>query len=45
VLLVEGLSLDFHRKIKLWIPYKLIKMRHDKGRPPEYLGYGERKGD
>ena len=34
-----------HRKIKLWIPYKLIKMRNDKGRPPEYLGYGEGKGD
>ena len=32
-------------KEKLWVPFKLIKMRHVKGRPPEYLGYGEGKGD
>ena len=25
-------------KEKLWVPSKLIKIRHDKGRPPEDLG-------
>ena len=26
-------------KEKLWVPYKLIKTKHEKGRPPEDLGY------
>lgn len=30
---------------KLWVPSKLIKIRHDKGRPPEVLGNTEEKGD
>ena len=32
-------------KEKLWVPSKLIKIRHDKGRPPEDLGDREEKGD
>lgn len=32
-------------KEKLWVPSKLIKIRHDRGRPPEDLGDREEKGD
>ena len=31
-------------KEKLWVPSKLIKIKHDKERPPEDLSDGE-KGD
>lgn len=30
---------------KLWVPSKLIKIRHDMGSPPEVLGNTEEKGD
>lgn len=32
-------------KEKLWVPSKLIKIRHDEGRPPEHRGDREEKGD
>jgi hypothetical protein len=32
-------------KEKLWVPSKLIKIRHDKGKPPKDLGDGEENGD
>ena len=32
-------------KEKLWVPSKLIKIRYDRGRPPEDLGDREEKGD
>ena len=45
VMLGRGYDDISTEKEKLWVPFKLIKMRHVKGRPPEYLGYGEGKGD
>jgi hypothetical protein len=30
-------------KEKLWVPSKLIKIRHDRGRPPEDLGDREKR--
>ena len=35
----EGLYLYFYREKKRWVSSKLIKMSHDKGRPPKDLGY------
>ena len=32
-------------KENLWVPFKMIKIRHDKGRPPEDLDDSEEKGD
>ena len=32
-------------KEKLWVPSKLIKIRHDKGKPPKDLGDREEKGN
>jgi hypothetical protein len=32
-------------KEELWVPSLLIKIRHDRGRPPEDLGDREEKGD
>jgi hypothetical protein len=32
-------------KENLWVPSKLIKIRHDKGKPPEDLGDREEKGN
>jgi hypothetical protein len=31
-------------KEKLWVPSKLIKIRHDRERPPEDLGNREERG-
>lgn len=35
----EGLYLYFYREKKLLVSSKLIKVGHDKGRPPKDLGY------
>ena len=45
VMLGEGLCLCFHKKEKLWVPSKLIKIEHDKGRSLKDLGDREEKGD
>jgi hypothetical protein len=43
VTLGEMFCLYFHKERKLWVPSKLIKIRHVKGRAPETLAVDKKK--